>query len=67
MESKGKKPIKRRRRAKFKFEVRIVPLDAYPDLKINPMNSWTEASDEERLKGVVEGLAAIIIDSKKAA
>lgn len=67
MDKDPNRPIKRRRRTKFTFEVRIVPLDAYPDLKINPMNSWTEASDDERLNGVVEGLAAIIMDSKKAA
>ncbi len=67
MDKSPDRPKKQRRRTKFTFEVQIVPLDAYPDLKINPMNSWTESSDEERLKGVVEGLAAIIIDSKKAA
>lgn len=67
MDKNPDRPKKCRRRTKFTFEIQIVPLDAYPDLKINPMNSWTEASDEERLKGVVEGLAAIIIEGRKGA
>lgn len=67
MGNNPEKPKKKRRRVQFKFEVRIVPLETYPDLMINPMNSWTEATDDERLKGVSEGLAAIILDSRKAA
>lgn len=67
MNNSPEKPKKTRRRVQYKFEVRAVPLDTYPDLMMNPMNSWTDATDEERLKGVSDGLAAIILDSRKAA
>lgn len=43
----------------FQFEVKIAPLDAYPDLKNNPTNLYALMSDEERLEDLIETLGVI--------
>lgn len=43
----------------FQYEVKIVPLDAYPDLKNNPTNLYALMNDEERLEDLIETLGVI--------
>jgi len=50
---------KRRIRKIINFEIRIVPLDAYPDLVENPSNPYVKMSDEERENNFIEFLARI--------
>jgi|GEM_PF-1410439 len=45
---------KKRKSGPYRFEVRLVPPEAYPDLKENPFNPYTQLSDEERLEEFIE-------------
>ncbi|OGW83127.1 MAG: hypothetical protein A2Z83_05840 [Omnitrophica bacterium GWA2_52_8] len=43
----------------LRFEVRIVPLDAYPDLKENPANPYTQMSDDDRMDELIDILGLL--------
>lgn len=43
----------------LRYEVRIVPLDAYPDLKTNPANPYTQMPDEERMEEFIDVLGLL--------
>lgn len=43
-----------------------VPPETYPDLQINPQNSYTEYSEEERLKSCIQALGDILVEMRKA-
>lgn len=43
----------------LRFEVRIVPLDAYPDLKENPTNPYTQMSDDDRMDELIDILGLL--------
>ena len=58
---KPKKP----RSKSFHFNVRIVPPEAYPDLKDNPENPFTEISEDERMADFVEILGLIWAETCK--
>jgi len=38
----------------FQFEVRLVPLETYPDLIQNPANPYTQMTEEDRLEELIE-------------
>ena len=38
----------------FQFEVRVVPLETYPDLVTNPANPYTQMTEEDRLEELIE-------------
>lgn len=41
------------------YEVRVVPLDAYPDLKVNPANPYTQMTDDERMDELIDLLGLL--------
>ena len=51
--------IKKHRNRITQWEVRIVPPEMYPDLKINPTNHWTDMPDEERLKYFIQTMGRV--------
>jgi len=42
-----------------RLEINLVAPDAYPDLKENPTNLYSQMSDKERLQGFVETMSLI--------
>ena len=47
----------------MQFELRIVPAEMYPDLKVNPTNPYTNMTDEERLEDFIETLAVFCAET----
>lgn len=43
----------------FQFEVRIVPLETYPDLIQNSANPYTQMTEEDRLEELIEILGLV--------
>jgi hypothetical protein len=41
------------------YEVRVVPLDTYPDLKVNPGNPYTQMTDDERMDELIDLLGLL--------
>ena len=47
----------------MRFEIRVVPADAYPDLVENPTNEHMTLTDDERLKDMIETMGLILADT----
>jgi len=47
----------------FQFEVRVVPLETYPDLIQNSANPYTQMTDEDRLEELIEIMGLVWADT----
>ena len=45
---------KKSKSGRYHFQVRLIPPEAYPDLKENPLNPYAQMSDEDRLEELIE-------------